>query len=132
MQIRGYLLDITEQKTLQDQLLQAQKMEAIGTLAGGIAHDFNNILSSIFGYTQLAKLQVTEPENAIRHIDQILKAAQRASALVQQILTFSRQTEFKQNAFKVSGICSRLFLQTIWRKHLSVRALIHRTEPILP
>ncbi len=102
--IRGFLLDVTEQKKLQDQLFQSQKMEAIGTLAGGIAHDFNNILSSIFGYAQLAKLQIAEPEKAEKSIDQLLNGAQRAAALIQQILTFSRQSEYKTRPFKVSAL----------------------------
>ncbi len=103
-QVRGFIQDVTEQKTLKLQLLQAQKMEAIGTLAGGIAHDFNNILSSLFGYAQLAKLQIGNPEKAGRSIDQIIKSAHRASGLVQQILTFSRQTEYKKETIKVSSL----------------------------
>ncbi len=102
--LRGFLLDITEQKNLQDQLFQAQKMEAIGTLTGGIAHDFNNILSSIFGYSQLAKMQIDHPEKAEDNIDQIIKGAQRASTLIQQILTFGRQSEYKKISFKVSTL----------------------------
>jgi PAS domain S-box-containing protein len=85
--------DITEQKTVEIQLRQAQKMEAIGTLAGGIAHDFNNILSGIFGYAQLAQMNIKNPEKALKKIDQVVKGAQRASDLVQQILTISRHTE---------------------------------------
>ena len=83
------------------QLEKSQKMEAIGTLAGGIAHDFNNILSSIFGYTQLAEMTLQTPDKAKRHIAQIVKGAQRASGLVQQILTFSRQTEYKKQPLKL-------------------------------
>ena len=100
--------DITELKQAEKersrmliQLEKSQKMEAIGTLAGGIAHDFNNILSSIFGYTQLAEMTITSPEKAKRHIGQIVKGAQRASGLVQQILTFSRQTEYKKQPLKL-------------------------------
>lgn len=102
--VRGFFLDITEQIHLQSQLLQAQKMEAIGTLAGGIAHDFNNILSSIFGYVQLAKLQINEPDKAEECIDQIFCGAHRASTLVQQILSFSRQSEYARRSFKVSSL----------------------------
>jgi Signal transduction histidine kinase regulating C4-dicarboxylate transport system len=76
-------------------LLQAQKMEAIGTLAGGIAHDFNNILAGIFGYAQLAEIHINQPEKAKEHIAQVIKSGQRAAALIRQILTFSRQSEFK-------------------------------------
>ena len=103
-QVRGFLQDISEQEILKSQLLQAQKMEAIGTLAGGIAHDFNNILSGLLGYSQLAKLEIEKPEKAKKWIDQIIKSAQRASSLVKQILTFSRQTEYKRQHLKVSAL----------------------------
>jgi signal transduction histidine kinase/CheY-like chemotaxis protein len=81
-----------ERKRLQDQLSQAQKLEAIGTLAGGIAHDFNNMLAAIIGYTELS---IDEPEEKIRRLklNEVLKASKRAKNLVRQILTFSRHTE---------------------------------------
>ncbi len=91
----------SDKRKLAVQLEKAQKMEAIGTLAGGIAHDFNNILSSIFGYTQLAQMHLASPEKAKNHMDQVLKGAQRAAALVQQILTFSRQTEYQKKPLKI-------------------------------
>jgi len=83
-------IDITEKKQIESRLRQAQKMEAIGTLAGGVAHDFNNILSGIFGYLQLAKLHIQEPERAGKDLEKVLEGAKRASLLVKQILTFSR------------------------------------------
>jgi PAS domain S-box-containing protein len=100
-QIRGFLLDVTEQKNLETQLMQVQKIEAIGTLAGGIAHDFNNILSSIFGYAQLAEIHIEQPEKAKEYIRQLIKGGQRAAALIRQILTFSRQSEFKKRPLSV-------------------------------
>jgi signal transduction histidine kinase/CheY-like chemotaxis protein len=89
---------------LEEQLRQAYKMEAIGTLAGGIAHDFNNILSGIFGYAQLAEMNIHDHEKAKKYLGQIVKGGQRASALVQQILTFSRQAEHQKIPIKVSVI----------------------------
>ncbi len=86
-----------EREKLSVQLAKSQKMEAIGTLAGGIAHDFNNILSGILGYAQLAELNLDSPAKARRHIAQIVKGARRAAGLTQQILTFSRQTEYEKN-----------------------------------
>ncbi len=92
--------DITERKRaeaerlrLEGQLRQAQKMEAIGTLAGGIAHDFNNILGAILGYAELAREDSLTGMAKPQDIGQIIKAAERAKALVQQILTFSRKME---------------------------------------
>jgi len=84
--------DITERMRLENQFRQAQKMEAIGTLAGGIAHDFNNILGVIMGYTELYLEQVRDRPWVHHGMEEVLKAAHRAKDLVQQILTFSRQT----------------------------------------
>lgn len=85
--------DITEQIRLEEELLQAHKMEAMGTLAGGIAHDFNNILSAIIGYSELALLDSPAGSNAARDMEQVIQAGNRAADLVQQILTFSRKSD---------------------------------------
>ncbi len=97
------LTDITERKSadrerefLQSQLIQAQKMEAIGTLAGGIAHDFNNILGAILGYAEMAREASPPGSLAASDLDHILAAGNRAKDLVKQILAFSRQTETKR------------------------------------
>ena len=94
--ITEYKQTAQEKKQMAVQLEKSQRMEAIGTLAGGIAHDFNNILSGILGYSQLAELSLDNPAKAKQHIAQISKGAQRAASLIQQILTFSRQTENKK------------------------------------
>jgi PAS domain S-box-containing protein len=83
--------DITQDLLLQDQLRQAQKMEAIGTLAGGIAHDFNNILAAVLGYSELLLDEIPREGSAPGHLKQVIKAANRAKDLVHQILTFSRK-----------------------------------------
>ena len=105
----GFVKDITERKKAKEkverierQLRQSQKMEAIGTLAGGIAHDFNNILSGIFGYSQLTLMNIETPQKAKEHLNQVIKGAQRATTLVQQILTFSRQAEFEKKPLIIS------------------------------
>ncbi len=95
--------DNTERYRLENQLRQAQKMEAIGTLAGGIAHDFNNILGSIMGYTELAHMKAFDEEME-RYLDQVLKASDRAKALVAQILTFSRQSSQEKRPLSVTPI----------------------------
>ena len=93
LRIIHWAKDITDKKNLQQQLLQAQKMEAIGTLAAGIAHDFNNILTAIIGYSELAGDTLPSNHQAARDIAAIQEAGQRARTLVQQILTIGRKTE---------------------------------------
>jgi PAS domain S-box-containing protein len=83
--------DTTNRKRLEEQFRQSQKMDAIGTLAGGIAHDFNNILTIINGYTELAQMEVQENPLASEYLGTVRVAANRATDLVRQILTFSRQ-----------------------------------------
>jgi PAS domain S-box-containing protein len=103
--------DITEIKAFEKerlnaeaQLRQAQKMEAIGTLAGGIAHDFNNILSAILGYSELALDDALHGQTSANYIREILKAGGRARDLVYQILMFSRQTESEAKPILVQPI----------------------------
>jgi PAS domain S-box-containing protein len=98
--VLGIARDITdrkkveqERKRLEDQLQQAQKMEAIGTLAGGIAHDFNNILGAVMGYAELSLHEVKKESLPYQYMQEVLHAGKRAKDLVKQILTFSRQTE---------------------------------------
>jgi PAS domain S-box-containing protein len=95
-----------ESLRIQAQLQQAQKMEAIGTLAGGIAHDFNNILSAVIGYTEIALTDIPEGTPQHRNLQEVLKAGSRARDLVKQILTFSRQTEQELKPLQVNQIIS--------------------------
>lgn len=93
-----------ENLDLQLQLQQAQKMEAVGTLAGGIAHDFNNILGAIMGYTEISLLQTPEDNDVRKNMDKILKASQRAKELVNQILAFSRQRPLDVQVFRLKPL----------------------------
>ncbi len=94
--------DVTQHRELKRELFQAQKMEAIGTLAGGIAHDFNNILSVILGNIELALLQKDSPEKFSSCLETAKKASQRASDLVGQILTFSRRSDVPKQPIHIS------------------------------
>jgi signal transduction histidine kinase/DNA-binding response OmpR family regulator len=88
--------DISAQKEMEIRLNQAEKLEAIGTLAGGIAHDFNNILTPILGYTEMMKMDLPPESPSWKILDQVVSAAMRAKDLVQHILTFSRQKEHQR------------------------------------
>jgi len=96
--------DTTELKKTEARLQQALKMEAIGTLAGGIAHDFNNVLYAIMGYTDLTIDLVPEGSKAQRNLQQVMKGADRAKEMVQQILSFSRQSKKEKNPTDIQSI----------------------------
>lgn len=93
--------DMTQESELKRQLRQAQKMEAIGSLAGGIAHDFNNILVPIIGHAEIALLEAGDDGQIRKSLREILKAAARAKDLVGQILAFSRQSEIEFRPLKI-------------------------------
>ncbi len=99
----GVLRNVDDRKRMEEQsaeyekrFQQAQKMEAIGTLAGGVAHDFNNILSAVLGYAELARDEVKADSRAAQHIHEVTRAGNRAKELVKQILTFSRHNQPQQ------------------------------------
>ncbi|MEQ8221223.1 MAG: response regulator [Candidatus Eremiobacterota bacterium] len=99
-----FIRDITEKVKLQNQLLQSQKMEALGTLAGGIAHDFNNILGSIFINTELVMDDIGEDIKSRKNLEEILIAANRATDLVRQILSFTRKKEYQLKPVLLSPV----------------------------
>jgi two-component system, cell cycle sensor histidine kinase and response regulator CckA len=107
-QIIGVVRDITENKRMETQLLQAQKMEAIGILAGGVAHDFNNLLNVINGYSELL-LEDLPPDNPIREdIEQINQAGQRAAALTSQLLAFGRKQILQAVILDLNDVISQM------------------------
>jgi PAS domain S-box-containing protein len=102
--ITGLMMDMTGKRRVEEQIKNAQRMEAIGTLAGGIAHDFNNILSSVIGFTELAMDEIDENTEVGIYLHEIFSAAGRARGLVKQILTFARQSDEKVTPIQVGPI----------------------------
>ncbi len=114
--------DITQEMAIETHLRQQQKMNAVGELAGGIAHDFNNILTAILGYVALCINSVEEESKAFAYLSEIVKAGERASKLVRQILTFSRQEEQAFHEVALQSIIedSLNMVQTTMKQNISV------------
>jgi PAS domain S-box-containing protein len=101
-------LDITDRKQLEEQLRQAQKMEAVGRLAGGIAHDFNNLLMVIQGYSDLLVERLPDGDPLRRNAEQIQMASQRASSLTRQLLAFSRKQMLAPKILNVQSVVAEM------------------------
>jgi two-component system cell cycle sensor histidine kinase/response regulator CckA len=101
-------LDITDRKQLEEQLRQAQKMEAVGRLAGGIAHDFNNLLMVIQGYADLLTERLADGDPLRRNAEQIQTASQRATSLTRQLLAFSRKQMLAPKVLSVQSVVAEM------------------------
>lgn len=104
----GVVRDITGRKNLETQLRQAQKMEAIGTLAGGIAHDFNNILTAIIGFGSMLSMKMAKSDPLLHEVNEILAAADRAATLTQSLLAFSRKSPIETRPFSLNVIITKV------------------------
>ncbi|MEW6381792.1 MAG: PAS domain S-box protein [bacterium] len=112
--ITGYKRAEEEKAKIQAQLLQSQKMEAIGILAAGVAHDFNNLLTTIQGYTTLALMHISDSDAATRNLHQVRKSADRAANLTRQLLLFSRKQHMEPAPLDLNGIIDDL-LKMLYR-----------------
>lgn len=115
--------DVTAQRTLETQLQQAQRMEAVGRLAGGIAHDFNNLLTIIGGLTVLSAQRLPENSRERRDLEQVIKATERATALTQQLLTFSRRQVAEVERLALNDVVAGLesLLRRLIGEHIAFR-----------
>jgi len=96
--------DVTKELELENQLRQAQKLEAIGTLAGGISHDFNNIICAILGYSELAMSCVPPDSEVFQYLGRVEKAGRRAADLIRQILGFSRRSDYERQPLQIQSV----------------------------
>jgi PAS domain S-box-containing protein len=123
----GSIEDITERKALQEQLQQAQKMEAIGRLAGGIAHDFNNLLTAINGYSELVLMNLQAEDPLLGYIEEIKKAGNRAAALTRQLLAFSRKQVLQPKILDLNSVVTDLekMLRRLIGEDIDLRTVLH-------
>ena len=121
--VMGFIIDVSDELELRAHLNQAQKMEALGSLAGGIAHDFNNVLFAITGYTELALSSAPADSKLNRQLEQVLGAAGRAAELVKHILTFSREREQEKKPLIIGPIVkeSLNFLRASITQNIEIR-----------
>ena len=126
---QGIMRDVTYKRQLEEQLLQAQKMESIGMLAGGIAHDFNNILTTINGYAELMQMQMDPSEKFYQNVTNIMKGVKRSEDLIRQLLAFSRRQMIEPKVIDLNkeitdlhSMLRRLISEDIHRRpHLSAQ-----------
>ncbi len=126
--------DRTREHDLETRLRQTQKMEAMGALAGGVAHDFNNMLQSILGFTGLAISAVDTESKASQSLNEVMKAGMRARDLVQQILTFSRQTEMERHNMRLYPLIAetvKMLRGTIPSNIEIISAVYKNTPPVM-
>jgi PAS domain S-box-containing protein len=128
---RGFLLDITEQKKLEEQLRQAQKMDALGQLAGGIAHDFNNLLTGIGGYAELAASTTENGTVVSRCLDGIRTAADEAASLTSRLLAFSRRNVPERRLIDLNSIVTEAasLLERIVRSDVRMTLVLAQPLP---
>ncbi len=102
--VEGTVVDVTDRRQLEEQLRQAQKMEAIGRLAGGVAHDFNNLLTAILGYSEIMLSQLGADDPLREGAEEIRKAGERAASLTRQLLAFSRKQRLEPKVLDFNGL----------------------------
>jgi len=128
LRMAGIHLDITERKNLENQLRQAQKMEAVGHLAGGVAHDFNNILSAIVGYAHITLMKMNDDDPLRMNLEQILAASEKAANLTKSLLAFSRKQVMQMKDVNINNIVSGM--TTILERIIGEDILLQVNTPV--
>jgi len=128
---RGLIRDVTEQKQLQRQLYQAQRMESIGTLAGGIAHDFNNILGGILGYASFMKTKMEEDHPFFKYVDTIERSSVRAAELTSQLLAFARGGKYVVTAVDLKKVVVETLkiIESTFDRSIEIETHLHPDLP---
>jgi PAS domain S-box-containing protein len=128
----GVSLDVTTRRRLEEQYLQAQKMDAVGQLAAGIAHDFNNLLTAIGGYTELVLLTLEPGDRRREELHEVAKAGLRAAALTRQLLAFSRRQILQPTVFDINGMLAdvhKLLRRTI-PENIDLQLQLNPVDPV--
>jgi two-component system cell cycle sensor histidine kinase/response regulator CckA len=129
--VQGMMVDITERRSLEERFLQAQKMEAVGRLAGGVAHDFNNMLMVIQGFSDITAKSLSADDKRQAYIGEIRKATERAAALTQQLLTFSRRQASQSEVLSLNTVVAdtEAMLKPLIGEDIQ---LVVSTDPLTP
>ncbi len=131
VKMQGYLFDDTQRRQLEKRLIEAQKLESLGTLISGLAHDFNNLLGIILGYADLLKDANLPQDKMIEYIDFISKAASRGSSLIKQLLMFARKVEPVLTTVQVNAIISeiKLLISETFPKNIIISTELEENLP---
>jgi two-component system, cell cycle sensor histidine kinase and response regulator CckA len=132
-EVKGYFIDETARKELEEQLRHAQKMEAIGRLAGGVAHDFNNILTVMLGYTSVLRDKVEEGEELSGEIESLKSSIKRAVKLTKQLLLFSRREVLNPQVLDINNLTLNLekMLGRLISEHITLKVYLDANNPFI-